>query len=59
MAPIVFEFLESGKVPRLPTAIAASFLFLTAVVSLFTVAVLDGVARVRKEAKLLFYILNS
>jgi len=59
ISPIVFEFLETGKVPRLPTAIAASFLFLTAVVSMFTGAVLDGVARVRKEAKLLFYILNS
>jgi len=54
--PIGFEFLRTGLVPRFPTAILATGLMLVAVLCLFSGAILDSVARGRREAKRLLYL---
>ena len=56
--PIVFEFLETGLVPRLPTAVLAATLMLVAVISFFSGVVLDTVTHSRREMKRLFYLLQ-
>ena len=50
-APVVWTFLETGLVPRLPTAVLATGLVLLSSLSLVCGLVLDSVARGRKEAK--------
>ena len=55
-APVVWEFLGSGLVPRLPTAVLATGLVLLSFLSLVCGLVLDSVARGRKEAKRLAYL---
>lgn len=54
--PIIFEFFETGLVPRLPTALlAVAFMFLSGL-SLATGLILDSVAKVeRKEWELSVY----
>lgn len=54
--PVVAEYLRSGTVPRLPTAILATGTMIVAVLSLFSGLILDTVTRGRKEAKLLRYL---
>jgi glycosyltransferase involved in cell wall biosynthesis len=54
--PVVLEFLQTGLVPRFPTAILATGLMLVAVLCLFAGAILDSVARGRREAKRLLYL---
>jgi glycosyltransferase involved in cell wall biosynthesis len=54
--PVVFEFLETGLVPRLPTAVLASALMVLAALALGSGIVLDSVGRGRKEAKRLAYL---
>lgn len=54
--PVVAEYLRSGTVPRLPTAILATGTMILAVLSLFSGLILDTVTRGRKEAKLLRYL---
>lgn len=54
--PVVTEYLRSGTVPRLPTAILATGTMIVAVLSLFSGLILDTVTRGRKEAKLLRYL---
>jgi glycosyltransferase involved in cell wall biosynthesis len=54
--PVVIEFLQTGLVPRFPTAILATGLMLIAVLCIFAGAILDSVARGRREAKRLFYL---
>lgn len=54
--PIVIEFIETGLVPRLPTAVLASVIMLSAVVSVFTGLILDTVTHSRRETKRLFYL---
>jgi hypothetical protein len=54
--PIVLEFLETGLVPRLPTAVLATGIMLSAVMSLFTGLVLDTVTHSRREVKRLHYL---
>lgn len=54
--PIIFDYLDTGLVPRFPTAILASALMVIAVIALATGAILDVVAHVRREAKRLVYL---
>jgi glycosyltransferase involved in cell wall biosynthesis len=54
--PVIVDYMETGLVPRFPTAILASALVVIAVISLATGAILDLVAHVRREAKRLAYL---
>lgn len=54
--PVVVEFMESGLVPRLPTALLAAALAISSVVSFGCGLILDTVSRGRKEAKRLAYL---
>lgn len=54
--PVITEYMRSGTVPRLPTAILATGTMILASLSLFTGLILDTVTRGRKEAKLLRYL---
>jgi hypothetical protein len=54
--PVVLQFLHSGMVPRLPTALLATGLVLAASLAFACGLVLDQVARGRKELKRLAYL---
>ncbi len=54
--PVVVEFLHTGLVPRLPTALLAMGLTLLAFLSLTCGLILDAVSRGRKELKRLAYL---
>jgi glycosyltransferase involved in cell wall biosynthesis len=54
--PLVVEFLRTGLVPRLPTAILATGLMLLAAVSFLAALVLDTVTLGRREMKRLHYL---
>jgi glycosyltransferase involved in cell wall biosynthesis len=54
--PLLLTFLETGLVPRLPTAVLATGLFILAALSLFAGLILDTVTRGRREIKKLFYL---
>ena len=54
--PIFTTYVETGLVPRLPTAILSTGLMLTAFLSIAVGLVLDTVTRGRREMKLLAYI---
>ncbi|MBX9454742.1 MAG: glycosyltransferase [Rhizobium sp.] len=56
MTPVVFEFLETGLVPRMPTWILSMVLLMTSVM-VFTVGlVLDSLARSRAEILRIHYM---
>ena len=57
--PILITFLETGTVPRLPTAVLAMGLMLAAVLSFASGLVLDTVTRGRREIKLLAYLRHA
>jgi hypothetical protein len=54
--PVVIEFLHTGLVPRLPTAVLATGLVLLASLSVSCGLILDAVSRGRKESKRLAYL---
>lgn len=54
--PIVNTYLETGLVPRLPTAVLATGIMLLAALNLFTGLILDTVSRGRREVRLLAYL---
>jgi glycosyltransferase involved in cell wall biosynthesis len=54
--PIVITFLETGLVPRLPTAVLAVVIMMSAFLSVAVGLVLDTVTRGRREMKLLAYL---
>ena len=54
--PLILEWMETGLVPRLPTAVLSASLMLLAFLSMTTGLILDSVARGRKEAKRLHYL---
>lgn len=54
--PVVVTFLETGLVPRLPTAVLAASIMLLAFLSLNCGLILDTVTRGRKEMKILSYL---
>lgn len=55
-AGVLLEFLETGLVPRLPTALLAASLMIIAFTCVTTGLVLDGVAHAQKELKRLIYL---
>ena len=54
--PIVLEFLDTGLVPRFPTAFLSASIMVLGVLSLATGLILDSVARGRRESKRLHYL---
>lgn len=54
--PVITEFLRSGTVPRLPTALLAAGTMILGWLSLACALILDTVTRGRKEAKRLHYL---
>ncbi len=54
--PIVVTYLETGLVPRLPTAVLATGLMLSAFLCIAAGLILDTVTRGRREMKLLAYL---
>ncbi len=54
--PVVAEFMQTGLVPRLPTAVLATALMGLAFLSTTVGLILDSVARGRKEAKRIAYL---
>jgi hypothetical protein len=54
--PVAVTFLETGLVPRLPTAVLSTGLMLMGFLSVAVGLVLDTVTRGRREMKLLAYL---
>jgi glycosyltransferase involved in cell wall biosynthesis len=54
--PVVTEYLKTGLVPRLPTALLSVTFVILAFLSLFCGLILDSVARGRKESKRIAYL---
>jgi len=54
--PVLLEFLETGLVPRFPTAILATGVMILAFLSLTCGFILDTVTRGRREMRRLFYL---
>jgi glycosyltransferase involved in cell wall biosynthesis len=54
--PLLVTYLETGLVPRFPTAILATGVMLLAFLSFTCGLILDSVARGRRETKRLFYL---
>lgn len=54
--PIVLTFLETGLVPRLPTAVLCAALGLASLGSFLSGVVLDSVSRGRQEQKRMAYL---
>jgi len=54
--PVIFEFLDTGLVPRFPTAVLAAATMLGALLSATCAVVLDGVVTGRRETKRLVYL---
>ncbi|MEO1639622.1 MAG: glycosyltransferase family 2 protein [Pseudomonadota bacterium] len=55
-APIVAEFMDTGLVPRFPTAILASAIMVIAVLSFMVGLILDMITVGRREAKRMAYL---
>lgn len=56
MIPVIGTFMQTGLVPRFPTAILATGLMLSAILSFMSGLILDTVTRGRRELKLLAYL---
>lgn len=56
-APIVFEYFDTGLVPRLPTAVLALGIVIVAFMAWMIGLILDGVLKARREAGRLNYLL--
>ncbi len=54
--PLIIEYLESGLVPRFPTAILSASMMICALLSLCCGLILDNVTRGRQEMKRLSYL---
>ncbi|HUQ52828.1 MAG TPA: glycosyltransferase [Gammaproteobacteria bacterium] len=54
--PLLTVYLETGLVPRLPTAVLVTGMMLLAFVSLVTGLILDAITHGRAEAKRLYYL---
>lgn len=57
--PVVFEYFETGLVPRLPTAVLSASIMVSAVLSFTCGIILDSLSRGRQEYKRLRYIAYS
>ena len=56
MWPVLLTYLDTGLVPRFPTAFLSMGIMLLAALSLFTGIILDTVTRGRKELRMLTYL---
>jgi len=54
--PVVIQFVDTGLVPKFPTAFLSASIMVLAFLSLATGLILDSVARGRREAKRLHYL---
>jgi glycosyltransferase involved in cell wall biosynthesis len=54
--PVIYEYLQTGLVPRFPTAIAAVGFMLAALLAAVCALILDSVVTGRREAKRLVYL---
>ena len=54
--PVIIEFLQTGFVPRFPTAIAASGFMIAALLCAAVAIILVSVVTGRREAKRLVYL---
>ena len=54
--PLVLTYLDTGMVPRFPTAILATGMVIVAVLSFFAGLILDTVTRGRRELRRLWYL---
>jgi glycosyltransferase involved in cell wall biosynthesis len=54
--PLITTYLETGLVPRIPTAVLITGMMIVAVLSAFAGLILDTVTRGRREMKRLFYL---
>jgi hypothetical protein len=57
--PVILHFMQTGFVPRMPTAILAASLGLLASLSLACGIILDSVSRSRLEAKRCWYLMAT
>jgi hypothetical protein len=57
--PLLLEFLETGLVPRIPTAVLSTGLMLVSVMSFVCGLILDTVTRGRRELKRMHYLLHT
>ena len=57
--PVVVDFLHTGLVQRIPTAVLATGIMLVAVMSFVCGLILDTVTRGRREIKRMHYLLHS
>jgi len=55
--PIISTYLETGLVPRLPTAILIVGMTIIGVFSIFAGIIIDSILTSRREIKRLFYLL--
>ena len=56
MVPIIAEYMETGLVPRFPTAILSTGVMLSAMLAFFSGLILDTVTHGRREQKRLNYL---
>lgn len=54
--PVILTFIETGLVPKLPTAVLSVGLMIAGLLALVTGLILDSVARGRREGKRLAYL---
>lgn len=54
--PLIEEFLETGLVPRFPTAVLSAAIMILAVTSFFSGLILDSITHGRREMKRLAYL---
>ena len=57
--PLLVEFLHTGLVPRIPTAVLSTGLMLVACLSMVCGLILDTVTRGRRELKRMHYLLHA
>ena len=57
--PLILTYLETGLVPRVPTAILITGLGIIAVLCLFAGLILDTVTRGRREVRRLAYLAHA
>jgi hypothetical protein len=56
MIPVAITYMETGLVPRFPTALLSTGLMLLAALSFSAGGILDTVTRGRRELKMLSYL---
>jgi hypothetical protein len=57
--PVFFTYIDTGLVPRFPTAILSTGLVLLSGIFMMSGLILDSIARAHLEQKRMWYLLNS